>query len=192
MLHTLDLFILALIADRSDTPYRWQRNAALSTGATLPAVRRLIDGKLVREERAGPRNRRQFSLPQRGRAELRNLGERLEAALRDDIRDFEALLRLVSLAAADGKRDLAINLLKQAASDRKRSLPYQLNILPDPLPTTAAAFYSVAIAQYEHGKHQAAIRCIESLLKSLGPKNPRKSGAAAPYLKGHTIRSKKP
>jgi hypothetical protein len=40
MIASLDLLILSLVEGGIDTPYRWQTQAGLSLGATLPAAQR--------------------------------------------------------------------------------------------------------------------------------------------------------
>ena len=102
MLSTLDIFILALISDKIDNAYQWQRKANLSTGASLPSVRRLLDLGLVREAETGPRGRRRFTLTLGGRRELENVPQYLETACRRKLSTqnlFSGWLRWHKLAA---------------------------------------------------------------------------------------------
>jgi hypothetical protein len=45
----LGLFVLALIDSGVSTPYEFQKTAGLSQGATIPALQRLLDARLVRQ-----------------------------------------------------------------------------------------------------------------------------------------------
>jgi hypothetical protein len=45
----LDLFVLALIDSGVSTPYEFQKAAGHSQGATIPALQRLLDARLVRQ-----------------------------------------------------------------------------------------------------------------------------------------------
>ena len=119
MLPILDLFLLALIAEGVDTAYSWQRRANISTGASLPSVRRLAARGLVSEAETGPRGRRRFGLTRAGRNELSRITEYVEAALQKDMFDMESVLRLASMAHAIKRRDLVDTLLKKAALDRE-------------------------------------------------------------------------
>ena len=162
MLKILDLFLLALIAEGADTPYRWQRRAAVSTGASLPSVRRLAALGLVNEADPGPRGSRRFSLTRAGRRELDNLHPYLEAALRTKNLDVESLLRLISIAYIRGERKIASALLEQAALERAAHGTIANEPLGKPLPASLAAFYSEALAGYEREKQIAALRSIGS------------------------------
>jgi len=178
VLKILDLFLLALIAEKIDTPYRWQRQAAVSTGASLPSIRRLASLGLVREAEPGPRGRRRFNLTRAGRIELNKIAEYVEAALQKDLLDMESLLRLVSMAHANGRHDLVTALLKKAASYRNKVIGHWSKCLPDPLPKSLADSYSAILALYERDRQQAAIHCINSLLLASGTKLPAKTTSA--------------
>ena len=138
MLPILDLFLLALIAEGVDTAYSWQRRANISTGASLPSVRRLAARGLVSEAETGPRGRRRFGLTRAGRNELSRITEYVEAALQKDMFDIESVLRLASMAHAIKRRDLVDALLKKAALDRKKVVARGDRGLPEPLPAGLA------------------------------------------------------
>ena len=64
MLRTLDLFLLTLVRDGIKTPYEWQARASVSLGASLPAVKRLLEGRLVTEaEKKDPEDAESSKLP---------------------------------------------------------------------------------------------------------------------------------
>lgn len=175
MLSTLDIFILALIADGIDRAYQWQRKANLSTGASLPSVRRLLDLGLVREAETGPRGRRRFTLTRGGRRELESIPQYLEMALQKESLDAESILRLASLAHASGKRDLASRLLIESALERNRRMARRQKPLQHPLPKSVAEFYSQAIALYEDQRQQAAVCTFDLLVNAVDQELQRKS-----------------
>lgn len=165
VLKILDLFLLALIADGIDTPYRWQRQAAVSLGASLPSIRRMGARGLVREAEPGPRGSRRFSLTRAGRTELKKFTEYLETAMAKPNLDVESVLRLVSIGYTRGKHDLVASLLNRAVLN----LPSRGATGGRPsairLPSQLAEFYSEALTQYENEKQLAAVRTIDALLK---------------------------
>jgi hypothetical protein len=173
VLKVLDLFLLALIADGLDTPYRWQRQAAVSTGASLPSVRRLAALGLVQEAEPGPRSSRRFSLTRAGRRELGNFTQYLQAALGNPNLDAESMLRLVSIAYVQGEQDLARRLLEQCALNRESRSSLD-DSTRTPLPSDLAEFYSGALARYDHDRELAAIRSINALVKKTKPQPDRK------------------
>jgi hypothetical protein len=120
MMASLDLLILSLIDAGIDTPYRWQTQAGLSLGATLPAARRLLAGRLVSERKPGPRGRREFRITRTGRSELKNIDQHLDAALLEQVGDLESILRLFAIALHAGRQDVAAHLLQEAGSEYDR------------------------------------------------------------------------
>ena len=68
----LDLFILALVERGISTPYELQSTAGLSQGATLPALQRLLEGRLVRQGRPGARGRTDYKVTAAGKRTLKN------------------------------------------------------------------------------------------------------------------------
>ena len=166
MLPILDLFLLALIAEGADTPYRWQRQASVSTGASLPSVRRLLARGLVREAVPGPRGSRRFSLTRAGRAELDRFDEYAEAALEGRAPDPESLWRLVSVAVTRDRAELAAKLLKRAIGDRDgANLNRTKAVRFLTVPGSVAEFYSAITAEYDLEREDATIRCAKSLAR---------------------------
>jgi DNA-binding PadR family transcriptional regulator len=53
----LDLFVLALVDSGVCTPYALQMKAGLSPGASIPALQRLTESRLVRQGKPGSRGR---------------------------------------------------------------------------------------------------------------------------------------
>ena len=117
----LELFVLALIDDGVSTPYELQRAAGLSPGATIPVLRRLLEGGLVRTGKAGPRGRMSYGLTAAGR-------QRLKIGWKDVIdigpgSDLDANLRGALLAFfIGGSRRLAVEFLRTSAARKLESL----------------------------------------------------------------------
>ncbi len=118
---SLEVFLLALIDGGIATPYAMRERAALSVGATLPALRRLEHQGLVERGKTGPRNKTVFKLTAAGRKALgsgvMHIVKEFLAAMPGEI---ESILRVAALAAAQGKRPDAARLLQGAAADRGR------------------------------------------------------------------------
>ena len=114
----LDLFLLALIREGIATAYQMQRAAGISQGASLQALKRLVERKLVRVCEEGPRRRTEFQLTRAGEKWLvSNTAALGEAELGGDL---DSVLRkglLMSFLRKDGKR--ATELLRKAAAQRR-------------------------------------------------------------------------
>src|ERR1700719_1935769 len=113
----LDLFVLALIDSGVSTPYEFQKAAGLSQGATIPALQRLLDARLVRQGRLGPRGRTDYQATAAGKRLLKDgwLGLIEEGPSGD----LDSDLRVALLALwGGGDRRLAADFLLQSA-DRK-------------------------------------------------------------------------
>jgi len=95
--------------------------------------------------------------------------------MQKEVQDVETLVRLVALAYARGKRDLATELLKQSALDRQRHIGRQERSLSYSLPGNVAEFYSKVIAQFEVGRQEAAIRTINLLVSNINVEARRKT-----------------
>ena len=94
----LDLFLLALISQGIDTPYRMQSLAGISQGTSLQAINRLAKRKLVRSSAEGSRRRKTWSLTRAGRNRLRR-GYRSGTPQSFVNSNFEGLLRTALLMA---------------------------------------------------------------------------------------------
>jgi hypothetical protein len=117
MIASLDLLILILVEGGITTPYRWQKEAGLSLGATLPAVRHLLARHLVSEAAAGPRGRREFTITPAGRSELKRIKHYLDDALPEPVGELESVLRAFVIAVRAGRQDAATRLLEGAATE---------------------------------------------------------------------------
>jgi DNA-binding PadR family transcriptional regulator len=140
-LTTLEVFLLALIEQGLDTPYRLKQAAGISVGAALPALNRLTDRKFLHRAEVEARNKQEFALTAPGKRALTNETKRLLREFKETPpKDSESALRLAAMAFFVGKPLVAVSLLKSAGETRRRSkgkseIPAQL------LATNMAALY---------------------------------------------------
>lgn len=110
----LDLFILALIESGVSTPYEFQKFAGISQGASVPALRRLVEDGFVRPEKAGSRRRVGHRITAAGRTRLKEDWKYL--IHQEPSGDLDADLRVALLAVALGRdRRAAIAYLRRSA-----------------------------------------------------------------------------
>jgi DNA-binding PadR family transcriptional regulator len=164
----LDLFVLALIADGVSTPYLLKTAANLSPGATIPALRRLLEGGLVGQAKAGSRGRADHRITVEGRRLLRD-GWR-ELIDRGPSGDLDADLRVALLAIWIGNdRRSAANFLKGSAA-RKLEAIRTLEELESIASTSALAHWyrkmrsasAIALAKGESNTAIAMARTLPS------------------------------
>ena len=116
----LDLFVLALIDSGVSTPYELQKAAGLSQGATIPALQRLLDARLVRQGKPGARGRTDYQASAAGKRLLKNGW--LALIEEGPSGDIDSDLRVALLALlGGGDRRLAADFLRQSA-DKKMEL----------------------------------------------------------------------
>ena len=116
----LDLFVLALIDSGVSTPYEFQKTAGLSQGATIPALQRLLDARLVRRGEAGARGRTDHQVTAAGKRLLKDGW--LALIEEGPSGDVDSDLRVALLALlGGGDRRLAADFLRQSA-DKKMEL----------------------------------------------------------------------
>jgi DNA-binding PadR family transcriptional regulator len=169
MLRTLDLFLLTLVRDGVSTPYEWQARAGVSLGASLPAVKRLLDGGMVSEAEKGSRGRREFRLTRSGRNELMKTDLYLEEALEEGRGDLESVLRLACIAISEAKAKPARKLLLLAAEEHaKRSRRAKRRAAAKLNDCSVAGLYSAALAHCETNRHTATAESLASLIPLLG------------------------
>jgi len=116
----LDLFVLALIDGGVSTPYELQKLAGLSQGATIPALQRLLEARLVRQGKPGARGRTDYKVTAAGRKTLKAGWLPLVDA--GPTGDIDADLRVALLTIwGSGDTRLAAEFLRKSA-DRKKAL----------------------------------------------------------------------
>jgi DNA-binding PadR family transcriptional regulator len=117
----LDLFILALIDSGVSTPYEFQKAAGLSQGATIPALQRLLEARLVRQGKPGIRGRTGYKVSAAGRKLLKDGWISLIEA--GPSGDLDSDLRVALLAIwGSGDRRLAADFLRQSADKKMESI----------------------------------------------------------------------
>jgi hypothetical protein len=110
----LDLFVLALIDSGVSTPYELQKAAGLSQGATIPALQRLLDARLVRQGKPGARGRTDHQITAAGKKLLKDGWLSLiEAGPNGDV-DSDLRVALLTLLGG-GDRRQAADFLRQSA-----------------------------------------------------------------------------
>jgi len=117
----LDLFVLALIDGGVSTSYELEKAAGLSHGATIPALQRLLDARLVRQGRPGARGRTDYTVSAAGKKLLRDGWLPLIEA--GPSGDLDSDLRVALLAIwGSGDRRLAAAFLRRSADKRMESI----------------------------------------------------------------------
>jgi DNA-binding PadR family transcriptional regulator len=135
----LDLFVLALVAEGVSTPYLLKTAANLSPGATIPALRRLLEDGSVVQARPGPRGRADHRMTAEGKRRLRN-GWR-ELIEQGPSGDLDADLRVALLAIWIGSdRRSAAAFLKGSAARKLKGISPNEN-LDKPTSTSALALW---------------------------------------------------
>jgi DNA-binding PadR family transcriptional regulator len=110
----LDLFILALIDGGVSTPYELQKAAGLSQGATIPALQRLLEARLVRQGKPGARGRIDYKVTAAGSKALKaGWLPLVEAGPSGDI-DSDLRVALLALWGG-GDRGIAAEFLRESA-----------------------------------------------------------------------------
>jgi DNA-binding PadR family transcriptional regulator len=122
-LSALDLFVLSMLDRGCQTPYDLQRQAGLSLGGTVPALRRLIKAGLltrVDDETGTKRPRHHYRLTAPGKEKAqKGWKEHLSGAKIPA--DLDSILRLADLAAHYRAPKIQIaTFLQQAARTRRQ------------------------------------------------------------------------
>jgi hypothetical protein len=127
-LTSLELFLLNLVAQGVSTPYLLKASAGLSVGATLPALNRLKDRKLLHRAETAARNKQEFEITAFGKKVMMSETKRLLAeAESTPPTDTESTLRLAALAFFSKKRSTAASLLKRAGEARRQLSKARIN-----------------------------------------------------------------
>ena len=182
----LDLFVLALIDSGVSTPYEFQKAASLSQGATIPALQRLLEARLVRQGKPGSRGRTDYQVTAAGKRLLKDGWLNLiEAGPSGDI-DSDLRVALLALLGGGDYR-LAADFLRQSADKKMESLstieptgnPGKMPLLPrwysDLRSSTAKALLTA---------ESAAIRAMAEALHPNHTGKPKGSTRAANRQKG--------
>jgi DNA-binding PadR family transcriptional regulator len=168
MLRSLELFILALVQQGINTPYEIQLRAALSVGSTLPAFDRLLEKRLVKEEKPEARRRRRFTLTTTGQKELQDARTHLDQLSSDAAGDLEATLRLACLALFWKDTQLASKILVRAAGEFEGRSANSLRLGRKPVDSQSnlAAMYQSLLFLNEADRQKAAAKRMRALARN--------------------------
>jgi DNA-binding PadR family transcriptional regulator len=166
----LDMFLLGLVRGGLITPYDWQAKARTSLGASLPAVRRLVDQGLLKKAATGPRGRHEFALTRDGEDALHTpkLRRYIEQVLEQSTSDTETVLRLASLAALiEGTRAATKLLLKAETLHRKRARDAARRAKSTvPFKSRLSGLYSTLLAGFEEEQETAIANQLRFLCRN--------------------------
>lgn len=175
----LDLFVLALINGGVSTPYTLQKEAGLSSGATIPAIQRLSQGGLIRQGKAGLRGRTESQITAAGRKQLKS-GWRV---LIDEgpSGDLDSDLRVALLAISEGNAySSAVQMLKRSAV-KLLEMGQAVSKGESDGPIGLAGFYhelrSVSVKALLEGQAAAATTIADSLPRKL-PRKPKETASS--------------
>jgi DNA-binding PadR family transcriptional regulator len=176
----LDLFVLALIDGGLSTPYELQKLAGLSQGATIPALQRLLEARLVRQGKPGARGRTDYKITAAGRKTLKTGWLPLFEA--GPCGDIDADLRVALLAIwGSGDARLAAEFLRESA-DRKKKLQAAAEPSGDTSTVPPLARWYV---EMRAGAAKALLTAECSVIRAMADSLPRK-------LAGKARRSRRP
>jgi DNA-binding PadR family transcriptional regulator len=117
----LEFFVLAAVRAGLDSPYDLHTRADLSVGATIPLLARLEKAGLLQGKIAARRSR-QYSLTSKGSRELR---EGWRGLLDSVPLEFEAILRIIYIAAVMEPNAKTTRHFLKVAADQRRDLALQ-------------------------------------------------------------------
>jgi DNA-binding PadR family transcriptional regulator len=176
----LDLFVLALIDSGVSTPYGLQKLAGLSQGATIPALQRLLEARLVRQGKPGARGRTDYKVTTAGRKLLKAGWLPLfEAGPSGDI-DADLRVALLTIWGSGDSR-LAMEFLRESA-DRKKALQAAAEPTGDTSTVPPLARWYV---EMRAGAAKALLTAECSVIRAMADSLPRK-------LAGKARRSRRP
>jgi DNA-binding PadR family transcriptional regulator len=163
----LDLFVLALIESGISTPYEFQKLAGISQGASIPVLRRLIEGGFVRPKKAGSRGRTAHQITIPGRTTLKEGWRALVD--QEPSGDLDADLRVALLVLAVGRnRRAAVEYLRRSAD--KKTLVVGLEREQAEAGPVLARWYSSLRTDAATSLRRAELEVIRALAADL-PKN---------------------
>jgi DNA-binding PadR family transcriptional regulator len=114
----LTVFVLALVGRGLNTPYLLRESAALSPGATIPVLARLVSSGYLRKGAEESRGRVEYALTSKGEALLSNSWRELFQT--PPTTELDTILRTASLALLMGEpRRSVAEYLSRAEESRK-------------------------------------------------------------------------
>jgi DNA-binding PadR family transcriptional regulator len=177
----LDLFILALIDGGVSTPYKLQKAAGLSQGATIPALQRLLEARLVRQGKPGARGRTDYKPTAAGKKLLRDGWLPLIEA--GPSGDLDSDLRVALLAIwAGGDRQMAADFLRRSG-DLKMESVAAAELTSDAV-APLARWYADLRSSTEKALLAAEVEAIRAMVYSLPRRLTGKRGRSTLPPKG--------
>ncbi len=184
MLLVLDLYILAKLDKGLQTPYDLQREAGLSLGATVPALRRLSKQKLVTRAEgltATKRPKHAYTLTEAGKEQAES-GWKEYLQIKNSPADLDALLRVADIALQYGARKPRLSDFLRSAAKHKLDFATQLAAGVGRIPG-APFSYRAMRAQVEIERLQAEERALTAIADGLIEKRGKRT-AEKPKIKG--------
>jgi DNA-binding PadR family transcriptional regulator len=162
MVTSLQLLLLALISEGVATPYDVYRRANISVGASLPALEKLLTEGFVKKRKPASRGRTQFEITAKGKSTLRSWPGIQQATVTEGTRDIEVLMRFATLAWTGNKKRVAIELLEDAAKNRRQKAMVQNVDLSSP-----ASVYHWMRTISAQNRERAEILALRSIIREL-------------------------
>ena len=148
--------------------YELQKEAGLSQGATIPALQRLLEARLVRQGKPGSRRRTNYKATAAGKKLLRDGWLPLIAA--GPSGDLDSDLRVALLAIwGSGDRRLAADFLRRSADKKMESIA-TMELAGDPGTVTPLARWYTEVRS-EAAK--ALLTAESSVIRSMADTLPR-------------------
>lgn len=165
-LPVLDIFILAALDREPASPYDLHRQLGVSLGASLPALRRLMEGGLVARTVMNAKTKRprhEYRLKPAGKAALKSAWQpHLED--RKKVLHLDSILRLVDVGLRfGGDKKVIRDLLVRAAESRSRSAR-QANLEISEIPKSASRLqYASMKLMFEYERSLADASALRKL-----------------------------
>jgi DNA-binding PadR family transcriptional regulator len=157
----LDVFILFLLDRGHETNYDLQRQAGLSLGSTVPALRRLEAKRLITRQETltpGARPKHSFALTQAGKKLVRSGWKPLFDAGRAD--DLDAILRVAEMARVN---DVGPGKIKKFLEQCSRIRLESARAQADRLAGEVAQEYVTSKSQWNRARLEAEAKFLASL-----------------------------
>ena len=160
-MESLELFLLALIDSGLSTPYEFHSQAGISVGASLPALKKLLQQRVVSRGKAGNRRRMAYSLTGAGRAALKNWST--TQAPKQESGDVASALRFSTLAYFLSSPAQAKQILERAGAllAPNTGPPTNFDLSS---PATAYKWMQSVRDRY---RHEADLRSLNEIRKKL-------------------------
>ncbi len=165
----LDIFILALIDSGVSTPYELQKSAGLSQGATIPALQRLLEARLVRQGKPGVRGRTGYQVSAAGKRLLKDGWRTLIDAGPSGDLDSDLRIALLSILGS-GDRRIGADFLRRSGGKKLQSFAgAELTGDPDVVPPLARWYTDL-----RSGATKALVAAEADAIRAMAVALPRK------------------